>query len=586
MQPDLKKSTYRISASFLVLLIILIKSIFLLISFYSYRPIIITYSIMTISPTLFLSAFSFLFDARGRLVYLFVLDLIVSLIFITDAVYFRAFDNIISVYMIFAKGVTEDLQSSIVSLIQWPDFLFLIDLPFLYFLFFRSEYFAEDSKGVKVRTVQFLIMVMLSLSLISYQFANQVERTSLFNPTIRPLTMSPLGAHMFDIYRFIYERTDNLHDEDVHTIEQWFVENKQYHEVDSNYEYLQGVIAGKNLIVIQIESLETVLIGHSINGQEITPNINKLMGSSIYFNNIHEQTRDGNSSDAELMFNTSLYPLERGSAFLRFGDNDFPVALPYLLSEDGYTSVAIHGDDKEYWNRDRVFDSLGFDKYINEDDFENKTKVGMGILDEYLFDESLKEIERLNSPYYLFIITVTSHMPFDAADEIESINVASDDYTGKYLECINYTDRVFGQFYERLEKSGHLDDSVIVIYGDHEGVHKYYPTTLPDNDKRIPYLIHIPGMDGMVRGTVGGQIDMMPTLAFLLGIDDDNYSDKVMGRNLFNKNAGVAILGNGTIVGEADDKTHLVEAPSISDLLFRGDYFRNEQNYSTVSNEE
>lgn len=580
MRSDRRKSPYRISAGLLVLLIILAKSIFLLTSFYPYRPVIITYSILTISPAILLVAVSFLFNSRSKLVYLFFLDLLVSLIFFTDAVYYRAFDQIISVYMLFSKGVTEDLQSSVLSLIQWQDFLFLINLPFLYILFFHSNYFTEDSKELKLRTVQCLILLVLSLPLISYEFKNEVESASLCNPAIRPLTMSPLGAHMFDMYRFVYERTDVLDIKDVQNIEQWLAQNKQYQEVDSNYECLRGAIAGKNLIVIQFESLENVLIGYSINGQEITPNLNRLIGNSIYFNNIHEQTRDGNSSDAELLFNTSLYPLERGSVFLRFGDNDFPMALPRLLKETGYTTVAIHGDNKEFWNRNRVFDSFGFDKYISEEGFENNTRVGMGVLDEYLFVESLREINRLDSPYYLYIITVTSHMPFEAADIIKSIDIPTDEYTGKYLKCINYSDRVFGQFYEELDKSGYLDKSVIVIYGDHEGVHKYYPTSLPNNEKRIPYIVHIPGMDGIVINKVGGQIDMMPTLAYLLGMNEEQYSDRVMGRNLFNDNGGAALLGNGSIVGRADDENHLLGAPMVSDLILRGDFFKNEQNYS------
>lgn len=576
MHLNSQKKSYRISAGLLVLLIILIKSILLLISIYSYRPIIITFSVMAIAPALFLFAFSFLFNASSKLVYLFILDVIVSLVFVTDAVYFRAFDHIISVYMIFAKGVTEDLGSSILSLIQLRDFLFLMDLPVIYFLFFRSCHFTEEDKVFKVRFVQSLYILVLSISLICYQFINQVEQTSLCNPAIRPLTMSPLGAHMFDIYRFIYERNDRLDTDDIAKIEKWLGNNEKYQTFDIEYESLRGVLAGKNLIVIQFESLENILIGSSFYGYEITPNINSLLKNSIYFNNIYEQTRDGNSSDAELLFNTSLYPLGSGSAFLRFGDNEYPGSLPRQLKKLGYTTIAIHGDNKEFWNRDRTFSSFGFDKYISEEEFENQTKVGMGILDKYLFDESYKEIERLNTPYYFFIITVTSHMPFNAADRIDSTVIPEDDLTAKYLKCINYTDREFGNFYHQLKDLGILNNSVLIIYGDHEGVHKYYPTTLPDNGKKIPFIVHVPEMQGKVIDTVGGQVDMMPTLAYLLGIDETKYSRMVMGRNLFSNNPGAAILSDGSIVGNKEDGSHLARALETSDLVMRGNYFARE----------
>ena len=572
MQPSLKYVSYRISPWLLIFIIVLTKSIFLLISFYSYKPIIIAFSIMTIWPIVFLFAFAFLFDSRGKLVYLFILDLVVSLIYITDAVYFRAFDHIFSVHMIFAKGVTEDIGSIIFSLIQWHDFLFLIDLPFIYWLFFRSRYFIEYSTAFKVRCIQCLILVVLSVSLTAYLFENWVER-NLCDFAARPLNMSPLGAHMFDIHRYIYERTDKLETEDVEAIRNWFTENNQYHKVDTNYERLHGIISGKNLIVIQFESLENILIRHTVNGQEITPNINRLIENSIYFNNIYEQTIDGNSSDAELLFNTSLYPLERGSAFLRFGDNAFPAAFPHLLKENGYNSVAIHGDNKEFWNRDRAFYSLGFDEYISEEDFENEEKLGMGILDEYLFEESFKEIKQLEAPYYLFIITVTSHMTFDTLDNFDSINVPGDDYTSKYLECINYTDRVFGQFYDQMEKAGFWDNAALIIYGDHEGFIKYYPTGFAGNDKRIPFIVHVPGLQGQVIKNVGGQVDMMPTLAYLLGIDETRYFNEVMGRNLFSPAQGAALLSDGSLVGNRDLENHLGQAPRISDLIIRGNYF-------------
>ena len=66
---------------------------------------------------------------------------------------------------------------------------------------------------------------------------------------------------------------------------------------------------GKNLIYIQVESLENFVIGQKINGKEITPNLNKLVQSSLYFPNTFEQVNEGTSSDADLMVNTSMLPL-------------------------------------------------------------------------------------------------------------------------------------------------------------------------------------------------------------------------------------------------------------------------------------
>ncbi|MDP4110085.1 MAG: LTA synthase family protein, partial [Bacillota bacterium] len=317
------------------------------------------------------------------------------------------------------------------------------------------------------------------------------------------------------------------------------------------------------------------VVNRSFYGKEITPNINKILKNSIYFSHIHEQVKDGNSSDCELMVNASVYPLSAGSAFLRFGGNKY-VTLPSLLKEEGYKTLAIHGDDKVFWNRSRVYPMLGYDRFIDEKMFEDKSSCGMGVLDSSLFSQTIKEIKRTEEPYFMSLITITSHMPFNLDKDLRMLNLPDNGVTNGYLECIRYVDEAIGQFYERLNSEGLLKDTVIVIYGDHEGIHKYYSTTLPNNSKEIPFAVIIPGFKGFVVDKTGGQIDMMPTLAYLLGIDENKYETAVMGRNLFSSAPGTAVLSDGAILGEADDTEHLKEAQKVSDIIIKGDYFERE----------
>ncbi|MFA7078231.1 MAG: LTA synthase family protein [Syntrophomonas sp.] len=559
----------------LVLLIIFIKSIILLISLYSFNTYVILFGIFAFMPILFFLSFSSLFSERGQLFYLFGLNLFISILFFADIIYARAFGHLISIYMIFAKGVTEDLSMSIISLIKWTDFLMFIDLPFIFALALKSKKNIKNIKKIiNKNIVEFLIMSILSVGIICYQFTD-IENGKGFglgNLRYQALTMSPIGYHLFDLYKYIYERPIELEPEHTEKIDDWLSNNAKYQVPSDNYAYLEGYLKDKNIIVVQFESLESILIGNSYFGQEIMPNINRILKNSIYFNNIYEQVRDGNSSDAELLFNTSVYPINSGSTFLRFGDNAYN-SLPNLLEHEGYTSVAIHGDDKEFWNRNRVFPALGFNRYIAEDEFDNKTNGGMGILDESLFKQSLLEIEKLKEPYYLFIITLTSHMPFNAAADIGCLELPNDDETSRYLQTINYTDRVFGAFYNELGKNGMLDNTVLIIYGDHEGIHKYYDTKLPNNNLKIPFIIHIPGIEGQVIDITGGQVDMMPTVAYLLGIERGEYATGVMGRNLLGNGAGGVLLPDGNLIGRIEDEDHIRESQDIADILIRGNYF-------------
>ncbi|HWQ88796.1 MAG TPA: LTA synthase family protein [Desulfitobacteriaceae bacterium] len=553
----------------LVLLSILIKSVMVLYSLFSARLEILSYSIYAVAPVIFLISFSYLFPRKGQIVYLLGLDLIISGLFIADVVYARAYAHLPSIYMLFAQDNMEDLGASVFSLLRGTDFLLLLDLPFLFFLALKARYQDPVRKRIRV----FSLTVVCSAVIIGFQFGQLADSKMFANYKLQPLLMSPLGNHMFDICRFIYEQGDKLDQEEAEQVTKWLGDNQKYQEPEAAYAGLAGLLKNKNIIVVQVESLENILVGKSYYGQEITPHINSLLANSIYFKHIVEQVRDGNSSDAELLFNASLYPVSSGSTFLRFGDNTY-LTLPKLLREKGYTSLAIHGDNRKYWNRDRVFRAFGFDEFIAEDQFADKSSVGMGIADEALFSQALAEIKKLREPYNIFIITLTSHMPFTLDENKQYLDLPVTDETSAYLQSIAYTDEAFGKFYEQLAAEGLLDNTALILYGDHEGVHKYYPTPLPANNSEIPFLIHIPGMQGFTVDKNGGQIDMLPTIAFLMGIEANKYSATVMGRNLFGKYPGSALLPTGEVLGANDDAEHLAAALGIADMSIRGDYFK------------
>jgi phosphoglycerol transferase MdoB-like AlkP superfamily enzyme len=197
----------------------------------------------------------------------------------------------------------------------------------------------------------------------------------------------------------------------------------------------------------------------------------------------------------------------------------------------------------------------------------------MGISDESLFMQSIKEIENLDNPYYMFIITLSSHMPFSISEDIRYLDMPYNDYSCNYIQSIHYTDKVLGEFYNKLKSKGYLENSILIVYGDHQGVHKYYDTYLPDNEGKLPFIIHIPGINGFENDKIGGQVDMMPTLLYLLGIEGNNSSNYMMGKNLFLDMPGSALLPNGEIIGQPHNKEHLYSAQKIADLIIKGNYF-------------
>lgn len=550
-----------------------IKSCLLLASLYSLNIFTIGYNFLaTFISIVFFISFSFLLSNRKQVIYLIIMDFLISILFLIDILYSRSYAHLFSPYLMLVKNATNEMSASIISLLSINDILFFIDIPILIVIYNKFKHKTNTNWFEKNRIFFFLITFILSSSLMAIQFIRLEKEKLLGNSRLISVLMSPIGSHIYDLYRFSYDRTMVLTKDEISEIESWMKANEKYQEPSSENSSLEGILKGKNLIAIQVESLENFVIDKSFYGEEITPNINKLLKNSFYFNNIHEQVNDGNSSDAELMFNTSTYPIDTGSAFLRFGDNKYN-SLPGMLKGYGYTSMAVHGDYKQFWNRDVVYKTIDFDIFISEEKFQYKDIEGMGIKDEDLFSQTILEMGKLKPPFNLFLITLTSHMPFDISKDLRDPNLPYTDESDKYLQSIHYMDKSFGEFYEILKKKGYLDNSVIVIYGDHEGIHKYYKTSLPENDKRIPFIIYVPGMKGSTINKTGGQIDILPTLTYLMGINKDENKASMMGSNLFNVNAGAAILQDGNIIGSKADVEHLQSAQNIANLIVKGNYY-------------
>lgn len=510
---------------------------------------------------------SFFLKGKAKRNYLFFTDLILSILLFADAVYARSFGKLLSVRMLQASSVLDGLGSGVLSLLKPGDFILFLDLPLLFWIFKH-----QDSERQKRNVPRGVLAFVMSLTL-TFGYTNYVSQTAMKgNQAKWPLAMSPLGSHLHELFRITQDENVSLTRDEVDEISTWHEENAKYLGTDPQYQALAGSLEGKNLIAIHFESLENFVIGQEVMGCEITPNINALLDESLYFSNVIEQTQDGNSSDAELLFNTSMYPLADGSAFILYGDHEYN-SLPILLKESGYTSLAIHGDDKTYWNRDQVYPKLGFADYIDETRFADTSQIGLGIDDAVLFDESLNRIRTLSEPYYFSIITVTSHMPFELPEEKQMLSFEETNSGTDYLQSIHYVDSLLGDFIRTLDEEGLLENSAVIIYGDHEGVHKYYETDLPENNQELPFIIYSPGMEGQEITNHGGQIDMLPTLLSLMGTDQTSYQDTVMGRNLLGTYTGSAISAEGEMPVPTDGADLLKETQEIADLAIKGKYY-------------
>lgn len=557
--------------------------------FYSVPPLLVYLSFFVI----FLS-FSYLFKGKGHLISLFVLNIILTIIVISDVLYFRANSSFLSLHLFSYTSNLENLSGSIFSLFRLIDSLFLIDIIILgIYLSKKSKLYTTFKRNI----YKFLILLILPLIYLGYShvkvdnfkqsFLNQTlfENSWSQNQTMSNLT--PIGYHLFDIYNYLIDlKPYNLSDTDKKDLNTFFEIKKEY----SNQNKYKGMFKGKNLIILQVESLENFVIGKSINGQEITPNINKLLNNSIYFNNFLEQTKEGTTSDAEFMCNTSILPVNRGSTFFRFSSNTYKASLPNLMKEEGYSTIAVHPDKGSYWNWLSSLKSIGFDKCVDSSSLKIDDTVGLGLSDKSFLPQFANIIEKQPKPFYSFGITLTSHTPYNLPDNKITLNLPSslkNTVMGSYLESINYTDSAIGDFINILDKKGILENSVLVVYGDHEGVHKYFSDDIQalsldpwmkNNNYKVPFIIYSKNIEAEKISTAGGQIDILPTISYLMDINSDKYKYTI-GRNLLNTNLNYTYSPSGKMHQykmPSKIKSILEQAPEYSDMIIRSNYFRKE----------
>ncbi|MEI8083297.1 MAG: LTA synthase family protein, partial [Actinomycetes bacterium] len=314
-----------------------------------------------------------------------------------------------------------------------------------------------------------------------------------------------------------------------------------------------GEYAGKNIIMIQVEALNTMVMQKQINGVDITPNLNALIGESWYFPNTYSETGMGNTADAEFVVNTSLYTPKGQAAPVTYVGRAIP-ALPRLLGEQGYDVFTLHQNTAAYWNRKELYATLGFARFYDMDFFGYDDRLNqMGASDEVLFKKGakvLREVDATTTPFCAEFVTLSAHTPFDVIPQSRRpIRTPADlkgSLIGDYISSETYSDFALGQFISQLKVDGIWDDAIVIIYGDHTAMNE---TLLSGKDargarellgrsytaadrQRVPLMIHLPGQTKpeLVTATAG-QVDIMPTIADLVGLDLRGTPH--MGRSLF-----------------------------------------------------
>lgn len=489
---------------------------------------------------------SYCLPRRSALIIPWCLVAFYSLLCFSDIIYLRFFDDVGSTAALDAGGQVPDVFASVWDLTTSTDIWRFIDLvPALVLVIFLSK--KAVSKRWSWALVLAVVTLMVGTGSPSVLKSPPPSPHKIFARAnlIRVETIGLLPYHAEDFWNGFYRQFSRgaLSSEEEQAIAQWFRKTAPARRMEPPW---GGIAKGRNLILVQVESMQDFVLGYTNHGVSATPNLDRLAKTAMVGSLLDESSM-GRTSDGELTAMTSLLPLSQGTAAFRHAGNQY-TSLGGVLLEAGYSTTSAIPFDPTFWNRHLTHQAWGFEERLVDKDFAPGINVGWGLNDRDFLQQMLPRLEKKPQPFFSWLITLSLHHPYDGfPPELEREDLPDIGFPQleSYFQAMSFLDRAFNEFWEGLEERGLLQNSVIALYGDHDagitrsaklakrlGVRgRALDWYLLDS---VPLIIWVPGEDlsSLSFDTGGGQTDITPTLLALLGIDPTPYA--FTGRNLLN----------------------------------------------------
>ena len=546
-------------------------------------------------------SFGYLFKEKNRFIYYTVLLFFFALLSAGNTLYYQFYQSFISVNLISTASMIGKVNDSLFAKIHLIQFIYLI-FPIM-FIILRKKLLnnnvssevvdaLRDKKIFRIISVPCLFIIVFVISLYSIKdvrkFNNQYNREYI---------VKKYGLYLYtfnDLFQS-FEFNDTL-DYDNYSLAYKNYYSCEFKKENKVNEFTDKFL-DKNVLFIHAESIQNFLIDLKINGEYVTPNINKFASEGIYFSKFYPQISVGTSSDTEFTLLSGLLPSSNGTVFVNYYDREYP-SLVDGFNSIGYHTFSMHGNDREYWNRATMHEEMGYNKFYGMEsymipDILSNEYVGLGISDKEFFKQSiplLRDIKNNNDKFMGTIITLSNHSPFNDLEKYGDFDVTLDysyvdngkkyntklDYLegttmGNYIKSSHYADMAFGEFMNSLEEEGLLENLVIVFYGDHESriskkefnfLYNYDPVTgglLDENDpsyvdvnqyyyellRNTPLIIWSSDEEfNMSINEVMGMYDVLPTIANMFGFKED-YS---LGHDIFSDEENIVVFPNGNVL--------------------------------------
>ena len=568
-------------------------------NYLSWRAVLADLVIITLA-----GSFGYLLKPKNRFIYYFCFCIFFSGICMINSVYYTFYTSFASISMLSLTQYIGDVGDAVVeNVLQLKDLFYIIGpivLVLVHLKLKKKNYYKKveikslrKKKTFKSLSITSVLLVLFLLTLSPLDVSRFLKQWN------KEYIVMRFGIYVYqtnDLFTSIQPKINSMfgYDKANKSFKDYFKDKEQ----SPSNEYTK-IFEGKNVIVIHGESMMTNAIGLRFNDQEVTPTLNKLSSEGMYFSNFYSQVSVGTSSDSELTYNTSLMPTKSGTAFVSYSDRKY-IGIPTLLKEKNYYTFSMHANNADFWNRRAMHKNLGYDRFYSKTDY-NVTKentIGLGLSDKEFFRQSIEKIEQINKEHekwYGLLIMLSNHTPFsevekygefpvDMKETITKEDGTTEEVTypymegtklGNYFKSLHYADAALGEFIQELEEKGLLENTVFILYGDHdarlprndyERLYNYDKTTddiLDEDDpnykeydsyqyelgRKVPFIIWTNNMKNtklnFENKNVMGMYDVVPTLGNMFGF----YNKYTLGHDIFDiKENNIVVFPTGNWV--------------------------------------
>jgi lipoteichoic acid synthase len=478
---------------------------------------------------------------------LLLLDATATLVLLADILYNRVYEGLPSVVNLVAVSQLPMIWESLVFLMRPRDwFLAASPLIWLFLIVRRRPELQFSFPGVRSWELLLGLVVLAGTLLapgallIRHSAEKNHVTVGMYGPLGIVNGVGLWGYHLVDLHMNLGNGRE-LPENHVSEARSFFASRRG--EPDPRVSPHWARARGYNVIVILGESIQDFVVHGEWQGVEITPTLNRLYDSALVRGSFHDVTGIGRTSDAEFAALNSLAPIWGDMVSLRFQGNRY-LGLPKIL-RDRYQTVVSTATSSTLWNMRRVHANYGFQKAYYRPDWGNaEAFTSLGFNDVALFEKTGRAIPSFASPFFLYILSLDSHMPFEIAESFKTISLGSLEgrVLGDYFHAARHLDNAVARLLDEIQKSGKAESTVIVFFGDHdagmtrEQLAPIKDRLAPDTSSprlidKVPFFIYVPGSgQPPIEADHGTLMDLAPTLLTLLGVDARDFW--FMGRDL------------------------------------------------------